>query len=206
MARRNAWLRLRQMGIQEMSITHSVAARGKRGMCKYAVWVFLFLLPLEYAAFAFYIPARPTSDARFDTHLPGGPNANVIGQRLPWQLGYGVITIGTLYLTKTFVVYRCSSDSIATMLFLLVIAFCIPVLWVFVTTDWNNPHAELAYWFNLPVGLLAVPIVGFFVDLRLRPYRSIWSYVLKSIVEIPLILIWHVVWVVIELFLGFYWI
>ena len=100
----------------------------------------------------------------------------------------------------------CDNVALAATLFGMMLLVCVPVFWVFVTTDWNNGHAELAYWLTLPVGLLTVPTIGMRLDLRLRPYRHIGQYAFKTALELALIPLCLYAWVLIELVLGFYWI
>ena len=83
---------------------------------------------------------------------------------------------------------------------------CVPVLWVFANSDWNNEHAELVCWLSGPVGLLTIPTLGLVADFRLCPYRGIGLYLLKTAIEWMLIPVWFIAWVVIECLLGFYWI
>jgi hypothetical protein len=166
----------------------------------------LGLVAIEYALYFALVPSRPSADDRFEHALPGGPFANALGQGGAWQIAYGVILICSLYAAKTGLVYRCTSDAKAWILYILCILLCLPVLWVCVTTDWNNPHAALAYWFTLPIGLLLVPTVGMAAALARRPYRRVSAYVVKTGVECLLIPVWLYLWTGAEFALGFYWI
>src|SRR5689334_16169129 len=104
------------------------------------------------AEFVFYlalVPHRPTAQDRFERSLPGGPWANVIGQAGWWQLSYGAFLIVVLYALKMTILRNCDDSLEVLGLFGLSLLACLPILWVFVTTDWNNAHAELAYWLTL---------------------------------------------------------
>ena len=166
----------------------------------------VLLLSIEYGLYFALAPSRPSPEERFDKELPGGPFANVLGQRGWWHWVYGSALVVALYIAKTAIVFSRLTDSFAKAVYALIIAMCLPLLWIFVTTDWNNAHAELAYWFTLPVGLLTVPTVGFLCDLACRPYRSTWFYVMKTCVEGLLIPVWFALWILIEFVLQFYWI
>ena len=177
------------------------------GMVSKGFVLFLVVLVvLEYGAYLCLVPPRPSQDERFEEDLPGGQFANAIGQRGCWQVLYGAAVLIAVYWAKTAIVYRCPRQGVALACYGLVLLACLPVLWVFVTTDWNNEQAELAQWFTLPVGLLMVPTVGLFVDLKSRPYRSVRTYAIKTLVELVLIPLWLYVWVGIEFVLCFYWI
>jgi hypothetical protein len=164
------------------------------------------VLVVEYVGYFTLVPGRPSAAVRFETALPGGPWANVIGQVGLWQWLYGVLLILALYFGKTIILHRCESAALTTILFGMMLALCLPLLWVFVTTDWNNGHAELAYWLTLPVGLLGIPTIGMIVDLIRRPYVRARQYALKSFVELALIPVWLGAWIFFEFVVGFYWI
>jgi hypothetical protein len=175
-------------------------------MCRWAAVVLVVMNVAAYALFLFAIPPRPSADDRFDGNYPGGRFDNVLGQSGFWQPLYGVALVVTLYAARTAIVYRCPEVRVAVVLYGAVALLGIPMMWVLVSTDWNNEHAELAYWFTLPVGILALPTVGFLGDLALRPYRQAWAYWLKTAVELLMIPAWLAVWIVFEFLAGFYWI
>jgi hypothetical protein len=175
-------------------------------VCQRIALALALLLVLEFTSYAIFVPQRPSHDDRFDKSLPGGRWANVLGQSGHWQASYGILVIISLYAGKTAILWLCDNDALTVTLFVMMLLLCLPVFWVFVTTDWNNGHAELAYWLTLPVGLLTIPTIGMRIDLKLRPYRRIWQYVLKTAIELILIPMWLYAWVLIELVLGFYWI
>jgi hypothetical protein len=164
------------------------------------------LLAIEYSLYFALVPSRPSAEERWSDPLPGGPFANVLGQRGYWQIAYGSILLFLIYAVKTILVYKCNDDSGALILYGICLLFCLPVLWVFVTTDCNNPFAELAYWSTPSVGLLLVPTLGLLRDLNLRPYVTVRHYTVKTAVELILIPVWYCAWIYIEFILGFYWI
>jgi hypothetical protein len=166
----------------------------------------LMLVTFEYLLYLFLTPSRPSSEERFEATLPGRPFANVLGQVAPSQMCYAIVLLAALYYAKTGIVFRCHVGWLAVIQYVILLGMCLPILWVFVTTDWNNPHAELSYWLTLPVGLLGVPTLGFAIDLAMRPYPSWKGYAMKTGAEAIFIPIWLSLWIVIELLLGFYWI
>jgi hypothetical protein len=165
----------------------------------------LLLVAGEYASYFLFTPTRPSSDDRFERKT-GVPFENVIGQNGGWQVVYGLLLVGMVYWAKTEIVYRCRNDMFSILLFGLLVVACLPFLWVFVTTDWNNEAAELAYWLTLPIGLLTIPTIGLVIDLVCRPYREAKWYVIKTCIEVLLIPVFLNLWIVIEFLLGFYWI
>lgn len=175
-------------------------------MCQGIALALAVLLILEFTSYVILVPQRPSADERFEQSLPGGPWANVIGQSGYWQVIYGILVILALYAGKTTILCLCDRVDLTIAIFGMLMLFCLPVFWVFVTTDWNNAHAELAYWLTLPVGLLTIPAIGMRIDLRLRPYRSIGQYVFKTAIELVLVPLWYYAWILIEFALGLYWI
>ncbi len=178
--------------------------RSLRGLARHALLA--LLVAIVYSLYFSLVPVRPTAEDRWDKDLFGGPFANVLGQSGWWQLAYAGIALLALYSAKTAIVFRCRDNKRAVLFYAMICAISLPFLWVLVTTDWNNAHAELAHWFTSPVGLLLVPTIGFFCDLENRPYRTIRSYIAKTCAELILIPIWYVIWIFIEFPLGFYWI
>ncbi len=175
-------------------------------VCQRIALALAVLLILEFSAYAILVPQRPSADDRFEYSLPGGSSANVIGQSGHWQVLYGILVILALYTAKTTILWLCDRVTLTITIFGMLLLLCLPIFWVFVTTDWNNEHAEIAYWLTLPVGLLTIPAIGMRIDLQLRPYRHMGQYVLKTAIELALIPFWLYGWVMVELVLGFYWI
>ena len=178
----------------------------KARICQRIGLALSLLVLLEYTLYAVLVPERPSADDRFEKSLPGGPWANVVGQSGHWPAIYGILIILALYAGKTAILWLCNNVALTATLFVMMLLLCLPVFWVFVTTDWNNCHAELAYWLTLPVGLLCIPAIGMFIDLKLRPYQRTTQYVLKTVIELVLIPLWLYGWVMMEFVLGFYWI
>src|SRR5579885_418514 len=109
---------------------------------------------IEFGMFLAFAPSRPSAEQRFDHDLPGGPTANAIGQTGHWQFLYGGLLIAAVYSLKTAALSIYRNKLAVVLIFGMSVALCLPLFWLFVTTDWNNAHAELAYWLTLPVGLL----------------------------------------------------
>jgi len=184
----------------------AVSQRDRLVVWQWIRLVMVLLLVLEFTLFATIVPHRPSADDRFEKSLPGGPWANVIGQSGYWPVICGILVVLAIYAAKTTIICLCERIGLAITTFATILMACVPVFWVFVTTDWNNPHAELAYWLTTPVGLLTIPTIGMVIDLQLRPYRKIGQYVFKTAIEFILIPLWFYAWVLIEFVLGFYWI
>ena len=109
----------------------------------------------------------------------------------------------TLCALRFLIVRKSRNPGNAAIWYCLVLAVIIPAIWLFVVIDWDNEAvADIACWVGDPIALLLVPSVLFFVDLTTPLFRDLGSYLLRSIVEIcVLVPVWSVVWVYIEAFI-----
>lgn len=91
--------------------------------------------------------------------------------------------------------------------FLFGLVVAIPITWL-TSPDWNNEHVyRIAIWVGDPVGVLAVPIVSFFIDI-LRRCRDMGLWYFRVPIEVLVVApAWLYLWAWIQLLvLGWVWI
>src|SRR5258708_7308617 len=119
-----------------------------------------------------------------------------------------VALVAFLYGTKCLILRKASDTRLASALFCLAVAACIPITWA-LSPDWNNRHVfRIAIYAGSPIATLSVPIISFFADLARRtdhpPVNGVARCLLEWFVAVPL---WFVAWVFIKVFvLGWVWI
>jgi hypothetical protein len=113
-----------------------------------------------------------------------------------------------LYGAKGLILSKATHAWVATALFSLAVAACIPMTWA-LSPDWNNRHVfRIAIYAGNPIATLSAPVISFFADLARRTDRpsvnGLARCLFEWLVAVPL---WFAAWILIEFFvLGWIWI
>jgi len=119
-----------------------------------------------------------------------------------------IVLVVFLYGAKCLILRKATHARLATALFALAVAACVPMTWA-LSPDWNNPHVfRVAIYAGSPIGTLFVPVISFFADLTRStnrpPANGLARCLFEWFVAVPL---WFVAWIFIEVFaLGWVWI
>ncbi len=174
---------------------------------KYAVFASALLWPFLAAALVacwFQLPlARPE-------HPRTGPydaEHNWVGQGMLAVLGNALLLFVVVYTAKFFI-GRVPVRWVRVYFFGLLIAASLPYIWLLLCVDWRNPHVfPVACWVHDPIGFWFVPTLSFAADTATMRRTGIVWYVIRSCIELVLIVPWVLVWIVCSFFcLGGGWI
>ena len=129
--------------------------------------------------------------------------------RLPAESALHFIpSLAVLYVVKYRILALRVQPWLGLLLYFLVVAALVPSIYFRVIDVRNAYHqAPLAAWIGLPIAAFTIPTVFFLYDVLAHKRPSLKFYVLRSLVEVVMLIpLWAVVWVCIESFLGWVWI
>jgi hypothetical protein len=171
----------------------------------------LALVVLEWGLFFSWSGPRPSQDERWEGQYQGERFDNRLGQSGEgwWPWAFGIAFVPVFYGVKLAITRTARRRSTAIVWYCLLVAAALPYIWLLVATDWNNELAnDGAYYMGTPLQLLLVPSVSFAFDLAAERRRSMRVLVLRSLAEVLIVVpVWALlVYPVVALCLGFYWI
>jgi hypothetical protein len=119
----------------------------------------------------------------------------------------GMLLLLAIYAAK-FVIGYLPVRWMRVYYFALLVALSLPYIWFFIVVDWRNPHVfRVSCWLYDPIGIWFIPAISFWADTNsMGTPRPQW-YLVRSCVELVLILPWLIVWTIFSFFfLGGGWI
>lgn len=139
----------------------------------------------------------------------GWRHGNWFGQA-GWQLYLMAFELQAgLVVVRYFLVSGVLSKSVALLGYSLLVTALLPIIWLFLVTDWFNPHIfRVACWVGDPIGHLTVATVAFGVYLTRPQPPTLTQYLWRSLLEVFVVYPeWFYGWAIFSFFfLGFGWI
>ena len=117
---------------------------------------------------------------------------------LPPPLVFAPLLVLSLFGAKLLLLHNFTKV-IASLLFVMLVAASIPLLWA-LSPDWNNPHVlPIANYVGTPIAILTIPVVSFVIDVAscAKPRVSART-VVELLVGVP---VWFFFWLFLELLL-----
>lgn len=133
---------------------------------------------------------------------------NCFGHTRQVSINLGIFLLIAFYCAR-YAIYRLfwNEKTCMILLYFLLVGMTLPLIWLFVVTEWDNPQwTPVARWYGYPIGLLVIPTAFFRYDLN-KETRDDLGILGRSLIEVVVLVpIWFVCWIVLQLALGLLWI
>ncbi len=118
------------------------------------------------------------------------------------SLLHAFFMIIALYLIKIRIAYLRTYPVVAIMLYLITLFAISPYLYYCVIDDWDEPFVlPQANWIGGPIAVFTIPTISFIYDLFMKQPPRLWVFIVRSVIEIVVIIpIWVILWVNFEFF------
>jgi hypothetical protein len=139
----------------------------------------------------------------------GDPSVTWLGQGVGAAYGLGFLLLVIIYVAKRWIPQFGLSVPAAVCWYCLGVACSLPYIWFLVVLDWQNPFVyRVSCWVYDPIAIWAVPTASFAWDVTRRTPWTCEAYLLRTVVEIAVVIpAWLVFWVFVSFFvLGGGWI
>lgn len=103
-----------------------------------------------------------------------------------------------LYVVKAFLARIMAGNATRAIVFITAVLLCIPITWI-VSSEWDNWHVNrYAVYVGMPVKILTIPCVSFFLDCTQRA-RKRRHLTLRTMLEILIgVPVWTTFWTFLE--------
>ena len=122
--------------------------------------------------------------------------------QFPPSLLHAFLLIIALYLIKIRIAYLRTSPVVTILLYLITVIALLPYLYLCAPFDWDYVDSSpLANWVGGPIAVFTVPMISFLYDICLQRHHRLWVWIVRSLIEIVVIIpIWVILWAQFELF------
>lgn len=145
----------------------------------------------------------PPITERYYTGPGTRPSINWFGQGDIAFLAYSVCLFAAIDTAKYLFISPEHGMGHAIISYFLLIALSLPYVWFLVSPDWFNRHINrIACWVGDPVGIWIVPTISFVADLtRMKPPGGTF-YMIRSVVEVFVVVpVWVIFWAFFSFFI-----